>query len=111
MPPPDEEQKSLKAEALGASFDVAKIRAIALARQSNSIPTAFLVILVFWLVVLFAGFGLFAPANLATVTALAICSFSVAAAIFLILQMDEPFIGVMSISVEPLRNALQAIGR
>jgi hypothetical protein len=55
MPPPDEEQKSLKAEALGASFDVAKIRAIALARQSNSIPTAFLVILVFWLVVLLPG--------------------------------------------------------
>jgi len=68
------------------------------------------VILVFWLVVLFIGFGLFTPLNLATVTALAICNFSVSAAIFLILQMDQPFIGLMRISVEPLRNALEAIG-
>ena len=111
LSPRDEEQKSLKAQALGASFEVAKIRALALAQQSTSIPLAFLVILVFWLVVLFAGFGLFAPLNLATVTALAICNFSVSAAIFLILQMDRPFVGVMRISVEPLRNALEAIGR
>jgi hypothetical protein len=45
------------------------------------------------------------------VIALAICNFSVSAAIFLILQMDQPFIGLMRISIEPLRNALEAIGR
>jgi hypothetical protein len=109
LSPRDEKQKSLKAQALGAGFEVARIGA--LAQQSTSIPLAFLLILVFWLVVLFAGFGLFAPLNLATVTAFAICNFSVSAAIFLILQMDQPFIGLMRISVEPLRDALEAIGR
>ena len=38
LSPRDDEQKSLKAEALGASFEVAKIRALALAQQSTSIP-------------------------------------------------------------------------
>ena len=111
LSPRDDEQKSLKAEALSASFEVAKIRALALAQQSTSIPLAFLVILVFWVVVLFAGFGLFAPLNLATVAALAICNFSVSAAIFLILQMDQPFVGLMRISVGPLRAALETIGK
>ena len=111
LSPRDEEQKSLKAQALGVSLEVSKILALALAQKSTSIPLAFLVILVFWLVVLFAGFGLFAPPNFATVTALAICNFSVSAAIFLILQMDQPFGGLMRISVEPLRTALETIGR
>jgi hypothetical protein len=108
--PHDEEQKSLKAEAVNVSFEMARIRAVALSQRRNSIPTPFLVILVFWLVVLFAGFGLFAPVNRATVVALAIGAFCVAAAIFLILQMDQPFTGLMRISIQPLRDAAASIG-
>jgi hypothetical protein len=107
--PHDEEQKSLKAEAVNASFEMARIRAVALSQRRNSIPTPFLVILVFWLVVLFAGFGLFAPVNRATVVALGIGSFCVAAAIFLILQMDQPFTGLMRVSIQPLRDAAASI--
>ena len=110
LSPVNEEQKSLKAEALRISFDVAHIRALALARESSSIPKPFLVVLVFWLAVLFAGFGLFAPRNLTGVTTLCICALSASAALYLILDMDEPLTGLMQVSIEPLRNALAAIG-
>jgi hypothetical protein len=70
----------------------------------------FLVVLVFWLAALFTGFGLFAPRNLLAVAALCVCALTVSTAIFLILDMDQPLIGFMKISVEPLRNALAVIG-
>jgi len=110
LAPRDSGQQALKDEAVRVSFGVAEIRALALARESNSIPFPFLVILVFWLAVLFAGFGFFAPPNCATVIALAICALSVSVAIFLILQMDEPLTGLMRISLEPLRNAIDTLG-
>ena len=110
LSPVNEEQKSLKAEALRISFDVAHIRALALARESSSIPKPFLVVLVFWLAVLFAGFGLFAPRNITGVTTLCICALSASAALYLILDMDEPLTGLMQVSIEPLRNALAVIG-
>jgi hypothetical protein len=110
LSPTSEEQKSLKTEALRISIDVAQIRALALARESSSIPEPFLVVLVFWLAVLFAGFGLFAPRNLTGVTTLCICALSASAALYLILDMDEPLTGLMRVSIEPLRNALAAIG-
>jgi len=111
LSPSGEAQKSLKEEALRRSFDVAQIRALALAKESSSIPKPFLVILVFWLAILFAGFGLFAPPNLTAVVTLGICALSVSAALYLILDMDQPLTGLMQISIEPLRNAMRVIGR
>ena len=62
--------------------------------------------LVLWMVILLAGFSLMAPPNATTFAALFICALSVCGAIFLILELDEPFSGLMSIRSDPLRNAL-----
>lgn len=111
LSPGNEAQRSLKEEALRRSFDVAEIRALALAKEGNSIPTPFLVVLVLWLAILFAGFGLFAPPNFTAMLTLGICALSVSAALLLILDMDEPLTGLMQVSIEPLRNAMTVIGR
>lgn len=111
LSPRGDEQRALKAELLRISIEVAQIRATALTQQANSIPPLFLVVLIFWLAVLFIGFGLFAPPNPTVVATLCICAFSVAAAVFVVIEMDEAFTGVMRISSEPLRNALSVIGR
>jgi len=79
---------------------------MALASVSSSIPVYFLVILVFWLTITFASFGLFAPANATVITVLFVCALSVASAIFLVLEMDGPFEGLLRASPEPLRIAL-----
>jgi len=68
-------------------------------------------VLVFWLTVLFIGFGLFARRNVTLVTALCLGAISVAGAAFLILEMNRPYTGIMQISLEPIRNALSQMNR
>jgi hypothetical protein len=100
-------QRSLQAQALGTSTAVAQTRWLLFEqRAESSIPMPFLVVLVFWLCIIFASFGLYAPRNITVVATLGVCSLSVAGAIFLILELDRPFVGVMKISSAPLRNAL-----
>jgi hypothetical protein len=60
----------------------------------------------FWLTVLFGGFALLARPNATTLVALTLCALSVSAAIFLLLELDQPFSGVMATKSEPLREAL-----
>lgn len=78
---------------------------------NSSIPWPFLSVLVFWISVLFAGFGLFARANATVIVAFLIGALSVSSAIFLILELDRPYSGVMRISGVPLQNALAEIGQ
>ena len=56
-----------------------------------------LIILVFWMVIVFVSVGLFAPPN-ATAIVTPAAALSVSAAIFLILELDSPFNGVIQIS-------------
>jgi nitric oxide reductase large subunit len=66
---------------------------------------------IFWLAIIFLSFGLHAPPNATVVTALFLCALSVSGAIFLILELDRPFSGLMQISSAPLSNALAQLGR
>jgi len=111
LSPRDDEQRALKSEVVRISIEVAQIRAAALAQEGSSIPVPFLIVLTLWLAILFMGFGLFAPTNFVVLAALSVCAFSVSAAIFMVIEMDEAFTGVMRISNEPLRNALALIGK
>jgi len=74
-------------------------------------PTAFLVVLVLWLCMLFVGFGLFAPRNATVLLAFVLCAVAISSALFLILEMNHPFYGLIKISSEPLRYALSQLGQ
>ncbi len=104
--PRNEVQRGLRDRALQITNEIALARLQLHAQTGNSIRTAFLVVLVFWLVVLFAGFGLVGRASPVTIGALIVCALSVSGAIFLILELDRAFDGLMAMSSEPLRNAL-----
>jgi hypothetical protein len=71
----------------------------------------FLVILLFWLTITFVSFGLFAPRNHSVVSVLLVCALSVGSAVFLVLEMDAPFDGLLKVSPEPLRQALELLNR
>jgi nitric oxide reductase large subunit len=62
-----------------------------------------------WICLLFLGFGLFASPNPTVTVALLAGSLSIACAIFLILELNDPYGGLMRISDEPLRNAIAQI--
>ena len=85
-----------------------KIRPIpdlAITGSGASVPAPFLAVLLFWLTITFASFGLFAPRNAMVVTVLFVCALSVGSAVFLVLEMDEPFDGLLKVSPDPLRHA------
>ena len=89
--------------------DLMQARFLLFSHLGSSIPVPFLAVLLLWMIILFAGFSLMAPANATTLASLVICALSVSGAIFLILELDQPFSGIMVIRSEPLRNALPAL--
>ena len=70
-----------------------------------------LIILVSWLVIIFLGFSVLAPPNATTILALMVSAVAVSGAIFLILELDQPFGGFLRISSEPMVNALDQQGK
>ena len=110
--PATEMQRALQAQALQIATELARTRLLLVAQhESTDISGVFLVILTFWLVVLFASFGLFAPRNATVITALLISALSVSGAIFLILELDQPFEGLIQISSAPLRAAFAQLAQ
>ena len=63
-------------------------------------------ILLFWLTITFVSYGLVAARNSTVVSVLFLCAVSVGSALFLILEMDGPFEGLLRVSADPLRFAL-----
>ena len=111
LSPQNEAQRSLQAKALSISIDIGQARWLMFQRMSSSIPVPFLVVLVFWLTIIFVSFGLFASPNATVIAVLLLCALSVASAIFLLLELDTPFDGLIQISSAPLRNALAHLGQ
>jgi hypothetical protein len=106
LEPSNDAQRELKQRITQVATDLAQARLLLFSHLGNSIPLPFLAILMLWMVILLAGFSLMAPPNATTLAALFICALSVCGAIFLILELDEPFSGLMSIRSDHLRDAL-----
>ena len=81
------------------------------ADNGNSLQTVFLVILVFWLMVMFTGLGVYAPRNATVMLFLFFCAVSFAGAIYVMLEMDGPFSGLITISSGPMHDALNQMGQ
>lgn len=105
-------QHTVQSQALSAATNLARARWLLFTQASQTpIPVPFLVVLVFWLCVIFASFGLYAPGNLTVIATLGVCALSVAGAIFLILELAQPFAGVIRVSSAPLRGVLAHLGQ
>lgn len=106
LSPQNEAQRSLQAKAVDTIQDLGKTRLLLFAEGGAAIPMPFLVVLVSWLAIIFASYSLFADNNMTTLVALGVFALSASASIFLILELSQPFTGIMMISSEPLRHAL-----
>jgi hypothetical protein len=111
LSPQNDAQRALKAQASSMAIDLGKLRWLMFEQGSASVSLPLLAVLVFWLAIVFASFGLFAPPNVTVIVTLFLCALSVSAAIFLILEMYMPFQGLMQLSSAPLRNALVHLGQ
>jgi hypothetical protein len=111
LPAKSETQQTIKAQALQLSLELGRARWQLHRWEDSSIPVPFLVVLNFWLAILFLSFGLFSPRNATVLAVLFVCAVSVAGALFLIVELDQPFAGLIRISSAPLNNALTQIGK
>jgi hypothetical protein len=110
LQPQTNTQRFAQTRALEIGLELSRTRVLMSEQTGSSIPWPFLVVLVFWLVILFMGFGLFAPANATVLATLFVGALSVAGAIFLILELDRPYEGLMHLPSALLRDAVAQIG-
>ena len=101
----------LKAEALRLGLEIGRARWLLLEQRGGSIPLPFLAVLTFWLAMIFTSFGIFAPANATVIATMLVCALSISGAIFLVLELDTPFGGLIHISSAPLRDTLALLGQ
>jgi hypothetical protein len=109
LSPQNDMQRVLKSQATTLAADLAQTRSLLAAQSVPSVSRPMLIILVLWLVIIFLGFSVLAPPNATTLLALTVSALAVSGAIFLILELDEPFGGLIGISSEPMLNALHQI--
>ncbi|MGC2200088.1 MAG: hypothetical protein WA633_08085 [Stellaceae bacterium] len=111
LSPKTDAERMMQSRAVEESESIAQSRLAMFEQLGSSILWPFLTVLVFWICMLFLGFGLFTRFNATVTVALLVGALSVAGAIFLILELSEPYRGLMRISDEPLRNAMGQIDR
>ena len=110
LTPKSEAQRSAQGRALQLMTTTGTTIRLLYLQAGGSVSWPFFVMLVFWIVMLFVGFGLYARRNATAISALFVGALTVAGAIFLILEMNRPFSGMMKLSSAPIEYALAQIG-
>jgi hypothetical protein len=110
LEPKTDSQRQLKSRAQEITVGMLPLHQRLLVNSERSTPTLLVVMLGVWQVALFAGFGLLASRNTTNIAVLIICMASVCGALFLVMELDRPFVGVVRVSDTPLRIVLSHLG-
>jgi len=111
LSPQGDMQRGLKTQATDLMVQLAELRSLLQAQAIPSLSTPLLIALVSWLVVIFLGFRLLAPPNPTNTLALVAGAFSVACAVFIILELNYPFAGVIRLPSGPMTNVLNQLAK
>jgi len=111
LSPQNDDQRRLQSQALQISDEMNQTRLLLIQQVGQqSFPMPLLVLLVSWLTIIFFNFGLFTSRNTTVMAVLFVCALVAASSLFLILELDQPFGGLIKISSAPLRDALAHLG-
>ncbi len=99
-------QAALQARASAVSAALAQIQLVLFAHPSDAISRPFVIVLVLWLCFIFGTFAMSSEPNPTLLAVLFFSALSAAGAIYLIIELGQPFDGLMQISNAPLQNAL-----
>jgi hypothetical protein len=111
LPSSSDVQRELRSRAVTLAEQMLSARWTLLTDAGARVPAALLAILVIWLAGTFVSFGLFAPRNLTVVATLAFAAFAVSCALFLVLELNSPLSGLVKVSGEPMRQAIELLGK
>jgi uncharacterized membrane protein YeaQ/YmgE (transglycosylase-associated protein family) len=104
------QQQWMITRALQLASDISGTQWLLAEQSVQALPTPFLVLITFWLTLLFISFGLFAPRNLTVGVSFVLCALAVSGAIEMILELEQPFTGMIRISPISMRTMLQTLG-
>jgi hypothetical protein len=110
LSPHTEQERWLRSHALEITDEIGESRWTTVEQISSRFPWGFFMVVVGWLAVIFASFGLFAPRNFSMAAALLIAAGALAVPIFMMLEMDQPYGGIVKIPSTSLRVALEQLG-
>ncbi len=111
LPAKTEAQIRAQNAAWQLAASLTQIRMLLYEQLGGSASRPLLVVLIFWVSVLFTGFGLFARFNVTIVVTFIIGAISVGGAIFLILELNQPYAGLIRLSDAPIEAALASMDR
>ena len=104
--PADDEQSAMRAQALHLVDDLTQTRWLLIEQSTELSSAPLILVLAVWLATISGCLGIYAPRN-GTVTAVALlCAVSVAVAVFLILELYDPYGGFVKISDAPINTAI-----
>jgi hypothetical protein len=104
---PDGTRRLGVASALQLVGELKRTSRLLVVQQSGRTPLPFLVVAIFWLGVLAAGYMMFAPPNTTVIGILVAYAFAFSIAVNLIFDMDHPFTGFIKVSSTPMQRALE----
>jgi hypothetical protein len=110
LDPKTDLQQQLKIRAFTLSDSIGKSR-ISMFESTTGVQWPLLTVLIFWISTLFLGFGVLTRVNMTVSVSLVLAALSVSAAIFLILELSEPYRGILQVSDAPLRRAIAQMDR
>lgn len=109
MPAPTVLDQQVRSDLHDQLLDLTQHHLAVIQETKGTIPLPFLYMMVAWTAMIFMSWAIFAPRNATVISIFVICAASVSGALFLILEMDSPFDGIIAISSEPLRTAIEAL--
>src|SRR6201989_3084456 len=97
------------AQAMTLAAKIGDTRWLLAQQVGQGTPKAFVSLLVFWLTLLFASFGLFAPQNWTSAVILTLCALAVAGAVGMFIELERGFGGLVHISCQTMRQGAETL--
>jgi hypothetical protein len=110
LEPPTERQRQLLNSARDLAKKFAETQMLMTRQLANPFPPYVLTVVVFWASALFLGNGLVATPNAVSVVAHLAGAAAIGSAIFLILELSQPYTGVVRLSPAGLDRLIQMLG-
>jgi hypothetical protein len=109
LKPADADHIELKQRAERRFETLYEMRWALVEQSEGSIPLPLTLLLVAWLMMVFASYGYRAPHNAVMISSFAVSAVLIAGTIYLTLDMEVPFDGTIQVSPMPLERALAEI--
>jgi hypothetical protein len=106
LAPADDDHGQLKQQLERRFGQIFEMRWSLVEQSEGSLPAPLIAMVVLWLIMIFASYGYRAPHNVVVMTSFVVSSVLIAGTIYLILDMDVPFDGLIQVSPAPLERAV-----